>query len=52
MDSLELANGSGGDGLARGLGTLAEHLLGLVATKTSTPLPTLLLVLVRATFHK
>lgn len=45
---LELAGGSSREGLTSGLGALAEHLLGLVATQTSTPLPALVLVLVRA----
>jgi len=46
-DSLKLANVSGRDGLASSLSTLADHLCGLVATETSTPLATLVLVLVR-----
>lgn len=44
----ELLCGSDGEGLASSLGSLAEHLGRLVATDTSTPLTTLLVVLVRA----
>jgi hypothetical protein len=46
---LELAEGRVGGRLTSGLGTLAEHLGGLVATDASTPLTTVLLVLVGAT---
>lgn len=45
---LELAKGSSGDGLASGLSTLTEHLGRLVATESSTPGTTLLVVLVGA----
>jgi hypothetical protein len=45
---LELADASGGGALASSLGTLAEHLGRLVATDSSTPLATLLVVLVGA----
>ena len=46
---LELAESRVGGRLTSGLGTLAEHLGGLVATDASTPLTTGLLVLVGAT---
>lgn len=45
---LELAEGGRIGVLTSGLGTLAEHLGGLVTTNTAAPLTTLLLVLVRA----
>ena len=44
----ELLSVGQGEGLASSLGTLAEHLRGFVATDTSTPLATLLLILVGA----
>ena len=44
----ELLSVHQGEGLTSSLGTLAKHLSGLVATDTSTPLATLLLVFVRA----
>ena len=44
----ELLSVGQGEGLASSLGTLAHHLGRLVATDTSTPLATLLLVLVGA----
>jgi hypothetical protein len=46
--NLELAERRSRDRLARRLGTLAEHLGGLVSTETTTPLTALVLVLVRA----
>jgi hypothetical protein len=45
---LELGEAGRGERLSAGLGTLAEHLGGLGATDTSTPLATLLIVLVSA----
>ena len=45
---LELADASSGGALAGSLGALAEHLGRLVATDSSTPLATLLVVLVGA----
>jgi len=45
-DFLELGEVLSGGRLTSGLGTLAEHLGGLVATDSSTPLAALLLVLV------
>ena len=49
---LELADASGGGALAGSLGTLAEHLGRLVAADSSTPLATLLVVLVGAENNK
>ena len=49
VNSLELVDGGGVDVLAGSLRALAEHLGGLRATDTTTPLAALLLVLVRAT---
>ena len=46
---LELAESRVGGRLTSGLGTLAEHLGGLIATDASTPLTTIFLVLVSAT---
>jgi hypothetical protein len=48
LSKSELPDGRSGNGLARGLGSLAEHLGRLVAANTSTPLSALLLVFVRA----
>jgi hypothetical protein len=45
---LELGDGSRRDRLARCLGAFAKHLARLVATKTTSPLTTLLFILVRA----
>jgi len=45
---LELADASGGGALAGSLGALAQHLGRLVAANSSTPLATLLVVLVGA----
>lgn len=45
---LELGEAGSVESLSAGLGTLAEHLGGLGATDTSTPLTALLVVLVGA----
>jgi len=44
---LKLSEGGGGNGLAGGLCTFAQHLCRLVTTEAATPLTTLILVLVR-----
>jgi hypothetical protein len=46
--NLKLRGVGSRENLAGSLGTLAEHLSGLVATDTTTPVTALLLVLVRA----